>query len=446
MTILATLAVVWLVFAGGFAVRRFLGTTGDGALGAVASAWILGIAVAGVAAPLASLAGLHASWSCLAVLLALGIVGFARRRPGAPALRLDRDDRWCLAAIALPALFLGSCAFRLPFDTGDEIVMWSFKSGAIAEMGRVDPTQWTLWTSRGYSYPIGIPAVGSMAAALVGRFEVESARILALVSYLVFAFSIAELLRAHIGGTARAIATAGLAALPAVLSGAAQFMSDLPFTAAIALAALHAARSPGGALALAHTAALATIRIDGIPIACGIGLAMLAALGPRARWRAAAGLAVALGVAILPWGAVLASTGAFARAGGDPRIASLGSLGAEIPEIARRFATVLGSTGALLVPRAADFGALGGAVGAFAPFGFLAIALAFLALAGARGADSPLPRRSCALLALAIVFLQALPLAFLASNFEWQLSVFRERAVLHMLPAMILVSHAVRVA
>ena len=124
----------------------------------------------------------------------------------------------------------------------------------------------------------------------------------------------------------------------------------------------------------------------------------------------------------------------------------MGSLGAEIPEIARRFATVLGSTGALLVPRAADFGALGGAVGAFAPFGFLVIALAFLALAGAHGADLPLPRRSCALLALAIVFLQALPLAFLASNFEWQLSVFRERAVLHMLPAMILVSHAVRVA
>jgi hypothetical protein len=449
VTILVTIAVVLLVLAGGLVVRQLClardsEPADESAVAVLVSAWILGIAVAGVAAPLAALAHVHAAWGCAGAYLVLGILAFARRARAPVALRFAREDAWSLAAGGVAAVFLGILAFRLPFDTGDEVVIWGFKAAAMAETGRLDPTEWPLWPIRGFNYPVAIPAIGSIPAAILGRFEVESARVLVVVSYLGFALALGECLRPHLRGPARALATAGLATLPAILGTASQFMADAPFTAAVALAALHGVKRPASPLAWAHVAALATLRVDGPPIALGIALVILASLPGRARWRAAAGLATALALACVPWGAVLWSTGALSRSEGDIGTISLGSIPSQAPVIASHFAEVLRSFGALLLPPTIDVASLGAAIGSAGYFGFAGLGLALLALGGAEGADPPLPRARCAAMGVAIVVMQALPLAFLAIRFEGQLAIFRERAVFHCLPALVLAAHAAR--
>lgn len=422
MTAVALASALLLLLAGGAGLRRMLRAPAAHALDALPAWLVLGLAIAGSAGALATLAGIPAPMAAAAALALCAAAGFVlrvkRNAPREPAA-WSSADLWILGGILLVFVILTDRAMSVPMAHGDEVTVWGYKARAAAELGRISPRDWSLSDTRGPAYPPALPMAASIASLFRAGAEAEMARLLGALGFVAFAASCAAQLRALASGWLRVVAALAVASLPIVLTEAPAFMADLTFAAALSVALRSVAERPGSAESAALAAALACIKIEGTPMGALLVVASAAMAAPGARLRAfvrSSALAAAL---VIPWAIVAARDGALGATAGGLESPSLGLV-----------ASRLGTTAAAVAVRATQLEL----------FGLLLPALALLVFSGAGG--RPLPPGRALLLAGLAVLGQLLPLA-IAPQFDWQLRAAAPRAALHLVPALLIAAGGV---
>jgi hypothetical protein len=445
---LVALAALALLGGAGSAVRGLAGIPRDRALLESVKCLFLGLTAGGLLAPLAAWADANVVATTAAGLAGLTAIGWMRGR-GAPAPPDPRAPGPGVLLLAIPLALACVLGLDRRFAFGDEVSVWGYKAAVLVETGRLVPTEWSQWTSRGPSYPVSLPVAGALASLPWPELSVKACRAVALAGAGTFLIATFDLLGWVAAGPTRLLAALAVGCLPAVLGESFLFMADLWLAAGVAFAAsallasrLDTLRNDTGRRneALLFVAALPLVKIDGAPLAAlmaAAGACLLPA-GTRLRWLLTAALAAAAAAA--PWWSWCV------RCGVDPASGRvLGDAAGPSPVVqiltdplalgGRFGAAAVAVLDTLLIS-----GALPRQVGDAVPFLALPLLLAAL-IAG--GGFASTHRRAAALLAVAILLGQCLPFA-LAANFAWQLDMAKLRAGLHVLPGLLLVAATLR--
>lgn len=438
----ASVGAMALVFGGGFGLRTLAGAPARPDAETFSGSFIFGAAVCGALVPATAAAGVPTLPAIAAFLLFLTFAGITLQllNGGAlPAAQMAsstalRPSPAGMIAIALGAIFLihAALASGAPPAFGDEVTLWCYKSAVLAETGRHDPGVWTLAGSRGPSYPAALPATGALASLVTDRFAFEGCRATAWTAAASFLCAMYALIQTRFRGWTGLVVWLAIVTTPLVLLESTFVMADLLFTASLAHAAGSALKRGAPLQTALALAAPATIKLEGLPAS----LAMLAvwSAAPGGSFTGAVGRAttgaLAFGLLAAPWFLFLWSRGLSPLTGESFDAARSSTL----MEALRNPGLVMERAGAVLrafFETATDPASLG-----------LVVAILVLTLGLPRSSTGCRPPRKLALL-LALAMLAAKTAAFVvAPEFDWQLDVARTRAVLHLVPALVLMHGA----
>ncbi len=283
--------------------------------GALAPVYLVGVAVSGIAATWALIAGLElARWQVVAGCAALAAVGLLPVRragltlPPPPPRPPARVVVVLQAAVGLiVVLLLVDAAYR-PLSEWDAWAMWTMKARAITLLGGLDPGVFAgvPYHHLHLDYPLLLPAVEAIGFRFMGSIDTQVIHLQAALLTAALLLSLPRLLADRVPVVIAWASALLIAVAPSLVDQASAGLADAPLAVFFAMAAVcgwrwiaDGRREMLVLSALFAAAVLATKR-EGTPFVAALILVMIVAAG-RGRRLAAAGAGAAALATAVPW-------------------------------------------------------------------------------------------------------------------------------------------------
>jgi hypothetical protein len=301
--------------------------------GRIALLYMIGLAVVGIAATWALIAGLAlAPWQVIAgcaLIAAGGALAPAPRAPLLPRVPRVTSESWPVIAVAAGVAMISALllvdAFYRPLAEWDAWAMWTMKARAIVLLGGLDPH---MFASPGYrllhlDYPLLLPGLEAIDFRFMGALDTQVVHVQPALLMVGLLFSLPPLLRDRVPAALVWPAVLLLAVAPRVTSQAGSALADVPVAVFFALAGVWGWRWLGdrrpqtlALCALFAAAALSTKR-EGGPFVAALFVVLAVAAGRGRRLQAAGAGVAALAVAV-PWQLWLHANGVNTKNGEIP--------------------------------------------------------------------------------------------------------------------------------
>jgi uncharacterized membrane protein len=302
-------------FAAGAGIGRRLGLwrTLRDLPGAAALVYLIGVAVSGVVATWALIAGLElAVWQVVLGCAAMASVGLTARRPATtlplPPRRPDRIVLALQSAAGLVVLLLLVDAAYRPLSERDAWAMWTMKARAVTLLGGLDAGVFAGVPYRHLhlDYPLLLPALEAIDFRFMGALDTQVVHLQPALLTAALLVSLPCLLADRVPPVTAWAAVLLIGVAPSLVDQAGAGLADAPLAVFFAMAAVCAWRwlADGRREMLVLTAVFAAAAIatkrEGAPFVAALVLVMVLAAG-RGRRLPALGAGIAALVTAAPW-------------------------------------------------------------------------------------------------------------------------------------------------